>query len=53
MADLGFHRGVRRDTVYLNLVSEDNEENVSINWPDVINLFIMLNSDEHEIYQTR
>ena len=33
VADLGFHRGVRRVTVYLILVSEDNEENVSINWP--------------------
>ena len=33
VADLGFHRGERRVTVYLNLVSEDNEENVSINWP--------------------
>ena len=33
VADLGFHRGVRRVTVYLNLVLEDNEETVSINWP--------------------
>ena len=33
VADLGFHREERRATMYLNLVSEDNEENVSINWP--------------------